>query len=265
MTQEWPATQAGVGVVIGRSRSIHLAGNAMTSEVLIEPRNRFKAALQPAQWSLREISGLAGTLGCDRRCMELQPESANNSQNSRELWVPSWRKSFVQALPSKTGLSRELRHTFGASNVSKRRCEKRGITFFKCRLKIGRHVFFGLKMFRGIPDTSGCLGHRLTPYAYAPVPLPFECRALGSTWRHQRAATRTGFRVERSTPCSLARSRSSVQRRLHQPAQQCRRSQAIGAGFGCLRAHVQCDPSETRTTSRTRLFGVFRSRPHCIT
>ena len=39
MTQKWPATQAVVGVVIGGSRSIHLASNAMTPKMLIEPRN----------------------------------------------------------------------------------------------------------------------------------------------------------------------------------------------------------------------------------
>ena len=40
MTQKWPATQAGVGVVTGRSRSFHLGGNPLTSNLLIERQNR---------------------------------------------------------------------------------------------------------------------------------------------------------------------------------------------------------------------------------
>jgi hypothetical protein len=211
------------------------------------------------------MEGLAGTFGRHWRCMKLQTKSADNSQNGRKFRVSRWRKRFVQTFPSEACFSGELRHSFCAGDVSQRCCEKRGIAFFKCRLEVSRHVFFGLKMFRGIPDTSSCLGHRLTPCTCAPVPWPFGCRALGLTCRHRRATTRIGFRVERSTPCSRARSRPLVLRRLHQPAQQCRRSQATGGGFGCLRAHVPFDPSATQTTSRTRLFGEFRSRPHCIT
>ena len=40
--------------------------------------------------------------------MQLETKSADYPQNSRELGVPGWRQSFVQALPSKARRARDV-------------------------------------------------------------------------------------------------------------------------------------------------------------
>ena len=91
--------------------------------------------------------------------MQLKVKSADNPQNSGELWVARRGQSLVETLPAQARLACELRHAFGASNVSQRGSEKRGVAFFERSFEIGCHVFIRLEMLSGIPDASSCLGH----------------------------------------------------------------------------------------------------------
>ena len=115
----------------------------------LRPHDRFQGMPQ----AVRRKAGLACTL--DKGCrVQLQTKRADHPQNCRKLGISGWRQGFVQTLSSKTRLTRELRHTLGAGDITQRRREKRGIAFFERCLKIGRHIFIGLKMFGWIPDTA---------------------------------------------------------------------------------------------------------------
>ncbi len=50
--------------------------------------------------------------------MELKPKRTDYSQNRGEFGITRWRQRFVEALPAKACLSRELRHAFCTRDVA---------------------------------------------------------------------------------------------------------------------------------------------------
>ena len=67
--------------------------------------------------------------------MQLEPKSADNSENRCKLRVARRREGLVETLTAQAGLASELRHAFGTGNVSKRGREEGGVAIFERSFK----------------------------------------------------------------------------------------------------------------------------------
>lgn len=103
--------------------------------------------------------------------MQLKTERRDHLQDRSELWISTSRQSLVEALPAKTGVTGDLRHTFGTCDITQCGSDDLGVSVFKSGFKISSHLFTTVEMVGRIPESGNGFCHEFY--------LKVACKILG--------------------------------------------------------------------------------------
>lgn len=102
--------------------------------------------------------------------MQLQPKRPDDFENGIEAWTTLTGKCFIKAFTRQTCISRDLCHTFGASDIAKSFGNECGIpvSFFKTSFKISSHFLSCSEVFADVIACGNDFSHCVTtPEDYA--------------------------------------------------------------------------------------------------